>query len=518
MFRGSCYRWTVWYYVFLILHFTRISCRTTGSKEDTAGIIDGDIVLGGLFRIRKINGTNKCNKDVEVQVGIQRVEAMLYAIHEINKDQKLLPNVTLGAEIRDTCSLKTKALDESLKFILDSLTLRSSSQQSGQCWRNTTKPKDVVGVVGASRSTLSIEVAKLFRLFKIPQVSYASTSAELSDKKKYSYFARTVPSDSLQALAMLDVVKEFQWSSVFTINSAGSYGEMGIKEFKRLAKPENISVCVVLSEQVTDKSTSEDYENIIERFNKFPSTRVVILFMKDNHLKMLFKVARKQNYINKVWIASDEWGTRTDVVKYFDQSDAITLTLPSLQLTKFETYFRNLSGSNPRRENPWFQQYWQQCGDSICNTTFNDKLPYVIDAVYAFAHALHEMYENKCPKKNGLCKAMTPVNGTELRDRILKVHFEGKSSCNVSFHDNGNSKGKYILFHYTKHDHYNKLGEWQDELNLTNCSLSSRLRKITSTCNDTCNPWSRKLAKKGTTCCFKCLNCSNKERQYVGKK
>ena len=500
MFRGFRSRWKVWCYVFLVL------CgETTWSKDDIAGIVEGDLMLGGLFRIQKINGTNKCSQDLEDQVGIQRVEAMLYAIHEINKDKKLLPSVKLGAEIRDTCGLKTKALDESLKFILDSWTLRSRLQQNEQCLKNTT---DVVGVVGASRSTLSIEVAKLLRLFKVPQVSYASTSTELSNGIKYSYFARTVPSDSLQALAMLHVVKEFKWSSVFTINSAGSYGENGIKAFKKRLMSENSSVCVVLSEQVADESTIADYEKIISRFKEFRSTRVVILFLKDHHLKMLLKTAKSQNYKNNVWIASDEWGTRTDVVKDVDKSDAITITLPSLHLAKFEKYFRNLSGSTPRSENPWFQQYWQRCGNSTCNTTFNDKLPYVIDAVYAFAHALHDMHKQKFKLK--------PVNGTELRNRILRINFTGASSSRVSFKNNGDSNGKYIIFHYTKRGHYQKLGEWQKKLNLTN--IPSRLRKIISTCNDTCNAWARKLVKKETTCCFKCLDCPNKESQYVGKK
>jgi ABC-type branched-subunit amino acid transport system substrate-binding protein len=514
MFRGFCSRWRVWCYVFLVLPFNRICGKSTGSEDDKPGKIEGDLILGGLFRIRKINGTNKCSKDLEDQVGIQRVEAMLYAIHQINKDKSLLPNVKLGAEIRDTCGLKTKALDESLKFILDSLTLRSSHfHQNEQCLKNGT---NVVGVVGASRSTLSIEVAKLLRLFKVPQVSYASTSTELSNKNKYSYFARTVPSDSLQALAMLHVVKEFKWTSVFTINSAGSYGENGIKAFKRRIESENSSVCVVLSEQVTDESTIVDYEKIISRFNEFPSTRVVIVFLKDHHLKMLLETAKSQNYKSNVWIASDEWGTRTDVVKDFiDGSDAITLTLPSLHLTEFENYFRNLSGNIRRTENPWFQQYWQHCGNSTCNTTFNDKVPYVIDAVYAFAHALHEMYKQKCPQMKGLCNAMKQANGTELRDSILKINFTGKSSTNVSFKDNGDTNGRYAIFHYTKHEHYKKLGEWQKKLNLTN--VPSRLKQIVSTCNDTCNPWARKLVKKGTTCCFKCLDCPNSERQYVGK-
>lgn len=42
------------------------------------------------------------------------------------------------------------------------------------------------------------QVANLLRLFKIPQVSYASTSAALSDKTRFEFFARTVPPDNYQ--------------------------------------------------------------------------------------------------------------------------------------------------------------------------------------------------------------------------------------------------------------------------------------------------------------------------------
>ena len=49
-----------------------------------------------------------------------------------------------------------------------------------------------------SVSTVSARVANLLRLFKIPQISYASTSAALSDKSRFEFFARTVPPDNLQ--------------------------------------------------------------------------------------------------------------------------------------------------------------------------------------------------------------------------------------------------------------------------------------------------------------------------------
>lgn len=511
--------------VFIFLSCLRISLTSDDKHREKTGKIEGHIILGGIFRItQQGERPGECGESVEVEAGIQRAEAMLYAIKEVNKDPDLLPNVTLGAEIRDSCSQENVALDESLKFILDSLSLQTPARAAGGCVRNVTK--DVVGVVGASRSSFSIEVAKLLRLFKIPQVSYASTSAELSNNKKYSYFARTVPPDTQQALAMLEVINEFKWTSVFTINSAGSYGEKGIEEFKKYAK--NYSICVVSSAQVTDDYSRSQYENIVEEFSNptlSSTTNVVVLFMKDNHVKKLLRSSWTKKWLNVTWIASDEWGTRQDVVEslddtFWNNSNAITITLPSPRLYKFETYFKGLNGTESHDTNPWFAQYWKQHCNSTCNTTnpysttykFNDKLPYIVDAVYAFAHALHGMYKERCPSMRGICSKMKPVNGTILRDRIFNVSFKGKTG-DVAFDKNGDSKGRYSLFLYSGHEAgYTFLGQWQKVLNLT--GNTTQLKKVKSSCREDCKPGYREVKKEDTVCCYKCSVCPHKERQY----
>ncbi len=45
------------------------------------------------------------------------------------------------------------------------------------------------------------------------QVSPASTNADLSDKTRYEYFARTVPSDNFQAQVMVDIAVHYKVSA-----------------------------------------------------------------------------------------------------------------------------------------------------------------------------------------------------------------------------------------------------------------------------------------------------------------
>ena len=56
----------------------------------------------------------------------------------------------------------------------------------------------VVAVIGAEGSPRTMEMASLFSLFEVPQLSYASSSALLDDARRYSYFSRIVPSDNMQ--------------------------------------------------------------------------------------------------------------------------------------------------------------------------------------------------------------------------------------------------------------------------------------------------------------------------------
>ena len=121
-----------------------------------------------------------------VKSGLERVEAFLYAIDKINRDANLLPNISLGYDIRDTCSVENVALDESLSLIST-----GSPFNDGVCETSVSVNQSILGIAGIIGPTISpvaLPVAGLLRLFTVPQVSYAASASALSNRERYGYF------------------------------------------------------------------------------------------------------------------------------------------------------------------------------------------------------------------------------------------------------------------------------------------------------------------------------------------
>lgn len=67
---------------------------------------------------------------------------------------------------------------------------------------------------------------------------------------------------------------------------------------------------------------------------------------------------------------------------------------------------------------------------------------FVINAIYAMAHGLHDMHEELCPGLTGLCEAMDPIDGSKLLDYLLKTSFRGVSGEEIYFDENGDTPGR----------------------------------------------------------------------------
>ncbi|GFQ96439.1 metabotropic glutamate receptor [Trichonephila clavata] len=134
--------------------------------------------------------------------------------------------------------------------------------------------KRILGVLGAASSVTSIQVANLLKLFKIPQVSFFSTSPELSNKQRFEYFLRTVPSDTNQADAMVQIIQELNWKYISILYEESNYGIQAFTVLEELLSKNDI--CIAIKERLTkDSGVADDsyYDSIVQKLMTKPNAR-----------------------------------------------------------------------------------------------------------------------------------------------------------------------------------------------------------------------------------------------------
>ncbi|XP_066485774.1 vomeronasal type-2 receptor 26-like [Tiliqua scincoides] len=96
----------------------------------------------------------------------QHALAIIFAIHEINSNPRLLPNLTLGFHIYDNL-FNSRITYES---IVDLLFPQQKNSPNYKCER-----RDVLSVIGGLTKETSMQMAHIFNIYKIPQVVPYST-------------------------------------------------------------------------------------------------------------------------------------------------------------------------------------------------------------------------------------------------------------------------------------------------------------------------------------------------------
>ncbi|XP_067123337.1 metabotropic glutamate receptor 6-like [Centruroides vittatus] len=507
--------------------------------------IEGDIVLGGLMMVHEREDLLTCGP-IMPQGGIQALECMLYTIDWINSQKDFLPNITLGAYVLDDCDKDTYGLEQAVDFIkgyisnLDEGTYRCPDGSSPSI-----RQKIVSGVLGAASSVTSIQVANLLRLFKIPQVSFFSTSPELSNKQRFEYFLRTVPSDKNQAHAMVEIVKRLKWAYISILYEESNYGVKAFSVLEELLAESNI--CIAIKERLIKDSgvaVEEAYDNIVQRLLSKQSARGVIIFGSDQEVAGVMRAIRRNNATGIFsWIGSDGWSARALVFEgNEDQVEGTLSVQPRAHPVKgFDEYFLSRTVYNNRR-NPWFIEYWEHYFNcrwpNSTDTPFNGnytrfctgeekmkfengyepegQLQFVSDAVLTFAYALKQMHQELCQGKSGLCQRMKPINGTILLEYLKVVSFTGMSGDKFRFSPSGDGPARYNIIHFKQISPGNykwiQVGEYKDgelELNLSQIRFRMDNPNVPiSVCSLPCRKGQAKKFLEGESCCWHCFNCT----------
>ncbi|KAJ8731689.1 hypothetical protein PYW07_004853 [Mythimna separata] len=478
------------------------------------------------------------------QGGVQALEAMLFALDYAARAGLAPPAVRLGALVLDDCDNDTYGLEMALDFIKGSI---SNIDDEEYLCNATAVRKVISGVVGAASSVTSVQVANLLRLFKIPQVSFFSTSPELSNKARFEYFTRTIPSDLHQVRAMVEIVKKLGWRYVSIIYEESNYGIKAFEELETLLARNDI--CIAVKERLVKDSGEADeraYDAIVARLLSRPRARGVIVFGSDQEVAgVMAAVGRMRATDAFGWVGSDGWSARALVS---DGNEAAVEGTISVQpqanpVRGFREYFLNLTVENNPR-NPWFVEFWEDqfkcrypgsartpyntqysraCSGSeqlsADNIEFEAQLQFVTDAVLAFVHAIRDMHAELCGGARGLCDAMRPASGATLLRYLRQVRFIGLSGDEFHFDSNGDGPARYNILHFKQVSpgvyRWLKVGRYLDgelELDMDEIQFKwSERHPPESVCSAECELGQAKQYVEGESCCWHCFNCTQYE-------
>lgn len=253
-------------------------------------------MLGGEVPVH-LPGTSEGECSELFTSGLARTLAIIYAIEKINNDSTLLPNITLGYDIRDYCESLPRATQITFDFV------------QNNCNTNVTKSdmkkkKSIVAVIGPTESRTAIVVAGILQTLNASGVSPSATSAELRSHD-YKHLFRMAPSDSFRAKAMADLVEHFNWTYVAAVGQDDSFGRSGLWSIVKEAAVRNNSFCVAFTEFIPGESQLSSIRNIVTKLGRHENIRVVILWLYGSYEKYFLSEVIRQNLTERVWILSD---------------------------------------------------------------------------------------------------------------------------------------------------------------------------------------------------------------------
>ncbi|XP_072037059.1 metabotropic glutamate receptor 7-like [Amphiura filiformis] len=508
-------------------------------RGDAVYAKDGDLILGGLFPMHNFDVRTQSCADIREPRALKTVEAMAWVIDKINNDTTLLPDYTLGFEIHDTCFYDIWALGKSINF------LPSERTAKGNCSCNTkyahpednlgdghcAAQKNIVGVVGATRSAASIQAATLFGLHQIPQISYQSTSDELSNRFAYPYFFRVVPPDRHQVEAIIDIILHYGWTYVSFLYSDDDYGRNGNTEFTEQAKKSGI--CIAWTQEISDYFTKTEMETVVRSLRREPYNRavVVVLFMHLEEGKLFFETVLNQGVQNEfTWLASDGIGSfgLQGLLGVEPSAKGLLSVVPfSERLAEYDQYM--ITEGLLNTDNPWVEEYiesYTNCTiNGICGNGTNPTDTLVMDSVYAFAHALESLLKDHCGLPQHECTA--PYNGELLLKYLSNTSFESLANGWIEFNEAGEGSGRYAINHIVKDKLWDydeiRVGEWSaqnsERLDITdllvrfytNDTQGKAFRVPKSTCSTECDTGYAKRIFIDFPCCWDCQKCHDNQ-------
>uniref|UniRef100_A0A3B1IZY8 G-protein coupled receptors family 3 profile domain-containing protein n=1 Tax=Astyanax mexicanus TaxID=7994 RepID=A0A3B1IZY8_ASTMX len=292
-----------------------VSCRLMAEPQLPGLFMNGDYVIGGIFSIHTtlkfresvfysftfIYFFSIFNSMVFRELRLSR--AMEFAIHEINNRTDLLPGITLGYEMHDSCAAVPMAIKVAFQFANG---IERFFNDSDSCSKYGAAA--VPALVGESGSTPSISMARILGLFGIPQNGL------------YSVLKR----ESLCNMRLSDCCPgktgKILWLDV----------DWGSAKLERVA-------------------------NVIRR----STARVIVAFLSSGDMRIIMEELVRNPPPPLQWIGSESWITDPEFLKFNMCAGAVGFCVPRAVIPGFREFLLDLTPAKALKS-PWLTEFWER--------------------------------------------------------------------------------------------------------------------------------------------------------------
>lgn len=471
------------------------------------------------------------------------VLAIVFAIEEINQNRNLLPNLTLGFDIFDTCVSEARAIQATMMLLWEKKDLVYNGIGG---W----KLPFLAGIVGDSMSTLSIPIARIAGLCNYPQISFGAFDPDLGDRIQFPSFLRTVPNENIQNKAISQLLKHLEWTWVGILTRDD---DLGVLDGQNLKDEINLNQgCVAFLEKIHYRYAPQKIKKILEVVMNSTAVAVVV-YCEEMHVKPLLDMMSENGKKSKIWIYTLCF---TFIPGMFSESQSrllngsIGLVLHSEPMPQFGQYLHHLHPSRYTGD-IFMKQFWEivfECqwradgnvanySDSIRLCTGDaslDEVDFLFElsdlsytfqayiAVYAFAYALHNLLH--CANQtltSGSCNEVNLLPWKVFR-QLKNVFFRTQSGDAVFFNEIGEVPAMFDImnlqifpnnqYRLVKVGRYDSRERQDEQISLHTGSVIWNLEYTQmprSVCSEMCAPGHRKVSVKDRPiCCFQCVPCS----------
>ncbi|XP_066486283.1 vomeronasal type-2 receptor 26-like [Tiliqua scincoides] len=445
----------------------------------------------------------------------QHVLSLVFAVKEINDNHEILPNVSLGFQIYDSYINERMTYQNTLKLL---------SNQKGvvpnfQC----DQQRNLISVIGGLYSEMSLQMATLLGIYKIPQIAYCVLAPVMNVKIHLPSFYRMIPNEEHQYRGIVHLLLHFQWTWVGLITADDENGEKFVQTL--MSKLSQNGICTAFSEKTPAIAraieTLTSLESLRAKAISILSSDTKVYVVNASHhtticltwliyLHSIFEGDTKFS-IGKVWLMTAQWNFAADAlhraydIQTFDGT--LSFAIHSKEVLGFTQFLQSLHPHSSKGDG-FLRIFWEQA----FNCVFSD---------------FYEI-EGRTDACTGQEK-LESLPGTLFEMNMLhaflrSISFNNSAGDTVLFNENGELAAGYDIINWVTFPNQSfskvKIG-WMDPQAPQGKEFAINEEGVTwhhmfnqalplAVCNDNCHPGYHRKTKEGQPfCCYDCVKCAD---------